>query len=273
MISPNARFEVKADLLYANPFLLLTYVTENDEKIQASLVLRDGECHLRDCSFTDQQTGNSFHLEYRDDSDFPSWRWMEIKDGLSSSGRVSCAATSEYAAMFLSELPRGPEILEQWQQEVVPDGYVMIKGVHLRKEKSSHSTDLGMFKAGAIVQFLGKEEGNPYFWARVRVGNLEGYMAGNYICLGETGDRYYSEDLLSIVKTKNDTVLRPDMGDLNVAAVSLQAGTKMHVLAEYDPWYYVVVPQNEIQEHMDVFGTYGYIAKDQVESSTLFDPD
>ena len=45
----------------------------------------------------------------------------------------------------------------------------------------------------------------------------------------------------------------------------------MHVPAEYDDWYYVVVPQETIQARMDIYGTYGYISKDQVESSTIFD--
>ena len=194
------------------------------------------------------------------------------RDGVSQSGVISCSVTDEYAAMSLSELPRGEKDLQEWQQEVIPDGYVMIRGVHLRKERSSHSADLGLFNAGAIVQFLGKEDGNPYYWAHVRIGDLEGYMAGNYICFDELGEKgYYFDALLPVVKARGSTSLKRGRGLFDGTVADIEAGTKMHVLAEYDDWYYVVVPQETIQARMDIYGTYGYISKDQVESSTIFD--
>lgn len=272
MISPGAYFELEADLLYNNPFLSLTYETENEEKVRANLILLDGKCYLRDCTFTDNHTGYCFYLQHSDRADTNAWDWKEIIDGVSQSGVISCSVTDEYAAMSLSELPRGEKDLQEWQQEVIPDGYVMIRGVHLRKEKSSHSADLGLFNAGAIVQFLGKEDGNPYYWAHVRIGDLEGYMAGNYICFDELGEKgYYFDALLPVVKAMGNTSLKRGRGLFDGTVADIEAGTKMHVLAEYDDWYYVVVPQETIQARMDIYGTYGYIAKDQVESSTIFD--
>lgn len=74
-----------------------------------------------------------------------------------------------------------------------------------------------------------------------------------------------------MVKAQKDTTLKKGTGWFSGTVVNVPAGTKMHVLAEYDRWYYVVVPQETIQARMDIYGTYGYITKNQVESSTIFD--
>ena len=81
----------------------------------------------------------------------------------------------------------------------------------------------------------------------------------------------YMEKAINWCYNRNDLlyrIMQHEQGSNNILVLLVGM---MHVLAEYDDWYYVVVPQETIQARMDIYGTYGYIAKDQVESSTIFD--
>ena len=77
--------------------------------------------------------------------------------------------------------------------------------------------------------------------------------------------------MLPVFKTLKDTSLKNGMGWFSRTVSEIPAGTKMHVLAEYDRWYYVDVPRGTIHYLMDVDGTYGYVPKDCVTESSLMD--
>lgn len=148
----------------------------------------------------------------------------------------------------------------------LPEGYAMIQGVHLRQKTSSHSADLGSFYGGAIVEILGTEKGEPFPWKRVRIGDLEGYIAANYVgdIAGMSGARLQDLYLLPVAKATKETALRESSHLLAGKKAELLLGTKMHVLGERGDWYYVCIPREEPGQFMDMDGTCGFILKKDV---------
>lgn len=274
MIAPGVDPKLVIKDIFIDPVLTLFYTVMDNFDLEATLYLSVGKCSLQECTFTNITTGDIFFIRYNGGDLGESWDWLEIKQDARNNGNNRCMASREYAAMMLSELPCDSVSMQQWQQYEPPEGYLMLRGVHLRSKTSSRSQDLGMFKAGTLVKYLGTEPGDPHPWVHARIGLLEGYISSEYVCIDDAGNpNRYGDTMLPMVKTQKDTALKKGMGWFSGTVVNVPAGTKMHVLAEYDRWYYGDIPRGDIGYLMDVDGTYGYIPKDQVTGSSLTDMD
>ena len=268
MIYPDTDPSLNVKQLILEPDMTLCYTMADGVELEAILSLLPDKCSLKECTVTNPATGDRFYIHYNGGSMNETWGWTETKNGTKDSGAASCMASQEYAAMVLSELPRDSVSMRQWQPYEIPEGYLMLRGVHLRSKKSSRSADLGMFKAGTLVRNLGMESGNPDPWVHAQIGLLQGYVSSSYVNVDNNG---ISDSMLPVFKTLKDTSLKNGMGWFSRTVSEIPAGTKMHVLAEYDRWYYVDVPRGTIHYLMDVDGTYGYIPKDCVTESSLMD--
>ncbi len=149
---------------------------------------------------------------------------------------------------------KNPDTVENF---ALPESTVLLSGVHLRQEKSSHSKDLGMFIPGAIVQKLSIESGNPDPWYHVRVGTLEGYVSGAYVHKS-IGEAHRAD--LPVAVTTEALSLKEHTGLFAADAAQVEAGTTMHVLIDDGTWSYVCIPkQQPAGMWMDPEGTFGYV--------------
>ncbi len=145
-----------------------------------------------------------------------------------------------------------------------PSRQIIVTGnVHLRKETSSHSKDLGMFSSETLGEILGTEPGDPDLWYHVRIGYLEGYMSSHYAMpMTDKG----SATPLSVGYAKESADLREDTGWFNVTLRKVNQGETMHILAERGSWYYVCIPMDgHAGRWMDMDGEYGFIRQDKLD--------
>ena len=163
-----------------------------------------------------------------------------------------------------------PGTADGWRamtREELPQGYGACTSVHLRQKTSSRSKDLGMFQSGAIVQVLDLVQGNPYSWAHVRVGDLEGYMSSVYVAYPGTDcvmNPLWDSVPLRVAINPKPVTLRSDTGLFAQDGVQLPAGTRMHVVAVRGDWLYVAVPSEPIRWKMDLNSTFGFVRADAV---------
>ncbi len=170
----------------------------------------------------------------------------------------------------LTTFPTTLEACREPVESPIPEGYGFTNGVHLRARTSSRSKDLGDYNAGALVKVLGREEGDPYDWYRVRVGSVEGYMSSIYVNY-EGGEPTSAKRLepLPVGEAKEDLRLKSRAGWFGGTVREVPAGTRMHIMAECGDWLHVMIPREEITWLMDVDGTDGYVKADEVELVSL----
>lgn len=172
--------------------------------------------------------------------------------------------------MSMVDIEAFPKTIEEWQNEerhLIPEGYALISGVHLRQKTSSRSRDLGEYNAGVLVKVLGTEPGDPSPWYHVQAGRTEGYMSSQYVDDAASIDTaYVLSRPLPVAQAKQDIKLKSRASWLAGTVETIPAGTLMHVLAECDGgWLHVSVPQGEWNWQMDVSGVDGYIKETDVK--------
>ncbi|MEA4927424.1 MAG: SH3 domain-containing protein [Candidatus Limiplasma sp.] len=163
-----------------------------------------------------------------------------------------------------------PGTADGWRaltREELPQGYGTCTSVHLRQKTSSRSKDLGLFQSGTPVQVLELVPGNPYSWAHVRAGGLEGYMSSVYVAYPGTDcsmNPLWDGVPLRVAINPAPVTLRSDSGPFARDGAQLPAGTRMHVIAVQGDWLYVAVPSGAIGWKMDLNSTFGFIRADAV---------
>lgn len=164
--------------------------------------------------------------------------------------------------MSLLEMEAFPATMEDWKNAppLIPEGYAMISGVHLRQKTSSRSRDLGEYNPGVLVKVLGEEPGDPYAWVRVQVGRAQGYMSSCYVVAGSVTSR-----TLPVARARKEIPLKSATGWLSSTVQRVPQGTLMHVLAQCPGgWLHVSIPRDNPGLMMDPDGVDGYVRKRDV---------
>lgn len=181
--------------------------------------------------------------------------------------------------LHLIDLQAFPTTLEACRQAeaiVLPKGYGVAAGVHLRARTSSRSKDLGDYNAGTLVEILDSADGDPYDWYKVRIGSAVGYMSSAYV--DYEGSVCMMQPLVSrplpVGEAKQSVKLCQNKGLFGTGLFAqtvreIPEGTRMHVLAECGEWLHVMIPSGEITWIMDVNGTDGYVKKDHIREINL----
>ena len=139
-------------------------------------------------------------------------------------------------------------------------------GVNLRKYPTTTSQSLGKVQAGALVHVLGEEKGLTAPWYHVRIGQMEGFIAGTYLSLPDADDftRSLLPGPLTVAEALHACTLR-DAPENGAAGTEIPANTLMHVVADVDDgWLYVMVPREDISWEMDIDGMSGYVQASEV---------
>ena len=260
---------------------------ENGEETECFRVLpaavqRSGEerrilCIIKDYRRVNQKTLEGFvleSLEYESAAEV-NWRATVYRPGKPTESRDFDLNLPHWLDdQSAADFPRSMEECEQLAEagSGIPEGYAVCRGVHLRQKTSSRSKDLGEFKPGTLVRLLETVPGDPWPWAHVQVGSLEGYMCNLYVSYeGSTNDTPVSQIVpLPVAETLCETALKESTALLGGTVAQLSAGTRMHVLCEYDGWLYVCVPRNEPGWLMDVDGQYGFVKAADVRTAASF---
>lgn len=260
---------------------------ENGEETECFRVLpaavqRSGEerrilCIIKDYRRVNQKTLEGFvleSLEYESAAE-GNWRATVYRPGKPTESRDFDLNLPHWLDdQSAADFPRSIEECEQLAEagSGIPEGYAVCRGVHLRQKTSSRSKDLGDMKNGTLVRVLETVPGDPWPWARVQVGSLEGYMCNLYVSYeGSTNDTPVSQIVpLPVAETLCETALKESTALLGGTVAQLPVGTRMHVLCEYDGWLYVCVPRNEPGWLMDVDGQYGFVKAANVRTAASF---
>lgn len=251
-------------------------------RVRPAAVQRSGEerrilCQIEDYRRVNQKTLEGFvleSLEYESAAE-GNWRATVYRPGKPTESRDFDLNLPHWLDdQSAADFPRSMEECEQLAEagSGIPEGYAVCRGVHLRQKTSSRSKDLGDMKNGTLVRVLETVPGDPWPWAHVQVGSLEGYMCNLYVSYeGSTNDTPVSQIVpLPVAETLCETALKESTALLGGTMTQLSAGTRMHVLCEYDGWLYVCVPRNEPGWLMDVDGQYGFVKTADVRTAASF---
>jgi len=216
-----------------------------------------GGAYLYKYSWTDE-TGNSFYMDC-DHGEFILRAEMENVDRILAEGK---AIPDRLSAWKADALPRSEEELRAFEAayplELAHDE-AYIAGVNLRERATGESPSWGSYSAKA--QVLGEKPGKSVPWVHVQVGNLEGWVSGNYVHRLGVRDQMHVYSTAAMVhavgRAKRETsLMRMPDGE---SIMQLEADTYVHVLGRKDGWLHVIVPRNELTWQTDWNGTYGFV--------------
>lgn len=194
------------------------------------------------------------------------WKNGERSDGIAK----EICLPSRLDLLDADTFPRTDQELEALaaRYPLVREG-VYVFAANLRERATSKSKSLGVYrKAPAVV--LDSAPGTDRPWYQLRIGDTVGWMSGVYV----VNDPYdINHGLAQVVpptiaqcKVETGLYISPN----GKVKQPLPAGTAMHIIADCDGWYHVVLPQGDITWKLDEDGTYGYVRKSDVtEYSTL----
>lgn len=245
--------------------------TENESFSVTPLYYDDNEysllLRLESYRRTNTATGESVLIAATDDNE---WYHVTTTD---AAGTTAEEQITRLVPPFLefTDADAFPKTAEECRADTaytLPDTYGVSCTVHLRQKTSSRSADLGTYNYGTLLEVLGTEAGDPYPWYHVRIGSVDGYMSSLYVdyegsaCSMRPLEHYPA---LTVAKTTKSVNLKNGTGWFDGTVATLPAGTKMHVLAEIDGWYHVMIPQSgDPGWLMDVNGTDGYLKQSDV---------
>ena len=178
------------------------------------------------------------------------------------------AIPSRLAAWEADSLPKDETELLAYERENplefgMDEGF--ISGVNLRERATGESPTWGIYSAK--VKTLGEKPGKTAPWVNVRVGNVDGWVSGDYLHSRKNDDgmHIYSTAVMihAVGRAKKETALLHMPG--SEAVMQLSADTYVHVLGERNGYLHVIVPRSEMNWKTDWDGIYGFVkAEDMV---------
>ena len=145
---------------------------------------------------------------------------------------------------------------------MLPENYVIIQGVNLRKEPTEQSQSLGKYDF-ALSEYLGEKDGTEVPWVHVRIGNTEGWVSSRYV---RKNVREISESVswlaMKIGAMNGETKLYDSLSSPN--GTTIEAPCYMYVLADCGSQYHVLIPSAGFEWPIDWNGTYGYVQKNDI---------
>ncbi len=221
-------------------------------------------CHVRSYSFTDAASGERYNFS----SAYGNLRIDRCAAGEGNRNELDMLSYFPTVVTYMNacDIPELCLGLNNDPAEVVnthlPEGTVVLGGVHLRKETSSRSKDLGMLRAGTIARKLGVESGDPNPWYHVEIGSMTGYVSGAYV---DEEYGHYAQACLPVARTLKEISLKEHTGLFAADTAHVPEGCTMHVIMQDGDWLYVCIPQNQpAAMRMDPDGAFGWIRAEAV---------
>jgi len=124
--------------------------------------------------------------------------------------------------------------------------------VNIRKEPSTESEIVGKLYRGCATDILERLDGD---WVRIKSGNVEGYIAANYLAIGKD-----AESMVDEYATKYATVLtttlnvREKQSTDSKILTQIPLGETYVVVKEYDEWVEILLGSNGDDDQGDFTG-------------------
>ncbi len=131
--------------------------------------------------------------------------------------------------------------------------------VHFRRDHSSHSADLGTLSAGAVFEILGTEPGTESEWYQAKIGNLTGWVSGNYTReMDASGTMPAAAGGKSVTMYENTGIFPGRIGEI-------APGEIVWVFLRRGGWLYVMKPGEDTPEPENMEGTFGWVREKDVK--------
>ena len=187
-----------------------------------------------------------------------------------------CRRTAPYVEKLVAQ---GYSDMIRRKTGLVPDAYFsatklayLLDTLNLRERATGESPSWGVYNAR--VKLLGEKPGKQAPWVHVRVGNIDGWVSGNYVHRRGKGDQMHVYSTAATVhpvgRARTETALMRMPG--GEAVMQLKPDTYAHVLGERDGWLHIILPRGEMMWQTDWDGTYGFVrAKDVAVGVSMTD--
>ena len=219
-------------------------------------------CRLLEYRHTDRDANTTLMIDGGGSLVYSGWYQVTLLQNGAEEKAQYIALTPDFLEYINAEAFPKTAAACQAASEVsgaIPQGYGLSSYVHLRQKASSHSTDLGMYRRGTLVQVLDTLPGSSFPWYHVRIGTAEGYMSGNYVEYYDNLQSVPASTVANLAKTKADTALKQSANAFAQTVRNLPAGTIVRVLAEYGNWLHISIPASDGDWLMQPDETSGYV--------------
>ncbi len=242
----NSKFRVYPAVVYENEYYCIA-ITDTGEFFFARYIRLEADGSVYDASLS------SGYLEViqRSNDGFQ----LLVSEPIMNPGRLDIVTASNFpnnAEDTLEYVKKYPVIL--------PDNYVIIQGVNLRKDATGQSKSLGKYDF-ALAECLGEKDGAEVPWVHVKVGETEGWVSSRYVRRNVTEvSESVSWLAMKIGGVDGETKLYDSLDSSGGTIIS--APCYVYILADCGSRYHVLIPSTGFGWPIDWTGTYGYVPKD-----------
>lgn len=136
--------------------------------------------------------------------------------------------------------------------------------VNIRTKPSTDSQVVGKLYTGSAADIIEWLEGD---WVKIKSGDVEGYMAANYLATGKDAEKLvdkYAEKFATVVNTQTLRVREePSIDSRTLELIPL--GECYPVIEEYEEWAKILITSDEYGNDLT-----GYVHKDYVDIEVIF---
>lgn len=124
--------------------------------------------------------------------------------------------------------------------------------VNIRKEPSTESEIVGKLYRGCATDILERLDGD---WVRIKSGNVEGYIAANYLAIGKDAEAMVDEYATKYATVLTTTLnVREKQSTDSKILTQIPLGETYVVVKEYDEWVEILLGSNGDDEQGDFTG-------------------
>ncbi|NLP16411.1 MAG: C40 family peptidase [Clostridiales bacterium] len=136
--------------------------------------------------------------------------------------------------------------------------------VNVRSQPSTESEIVGKLYNGCAAEILEWLEGD---WVKIVSGDVEGYIASNYLATGKAAEKLadeHAEKYATVVKTQTLRVREAQSTDSRTLEL-IPLGERFPVIKEYDEWAEILLSTDDSGDDFT-----GFVHKDYVEIEVIF---
>jgi len=136
--------------------------------------------------------------------------------------------------------------------------------VNIRSKPSTDSKIVGKLYRGSAAEILERLDGD---WAKIVSGDVEGYIASNYLASGEAAEKMideYAEKYATVVNTQTLRVREEPSTDSRTLEL-IPLGERYPVLEEQAEWVKILITSDDDGQDLT-----GYVHKDYVDIEVVF---
>ena len=156
------------------------------------------------------------------------------------------------------------KVTELYKAEIYSPYSIATNYVNIRKEPSTESEIVGKLYNGCAADILEWLEGD---WVRIVSGDVEGYIASNYLATGKEAEKLvdkYAEKYATVARTQTLRVReQPSTESRTLELIPL--GERFPVIKEYEEWAEILISTDDRGRDFT-----GFVHKDYIDIEVIF---